>query len=148
MKLKIVSTEGTLYEWEITEIIVPTKDWEVGILPDHALYAWIIKWGLCKFKPIEFKWDFLREWDYIVISVWDGIVYTDWKIVSLAVSSANAKIELSEEELQKMKENLEKEIEEIKAKGSIEDIEKVLLQMNKILADIELIKLKKIKSPQ
>jgi hypothetical protein len=68
--------------------------------------------------------------------------------VSLAVSSANAKIELSEEELQKMKENLEKEIEEIKAKGSIEDIEKVLLQMNKILADIELIKLKKIKSPQ
>jgi hypothetical protein len=42
-----------------------------------------------------------------------------------------------------MKEKLEKEIEELKAKWSIEEIEKALLHMNKIIADLELAKIKK-----
>jgi len=61
----------------------------------------------------------------------------------MAVSQADVNIDVDEEELLKMKENLEKEIEEIKTKGSVEEIEKALLNMNKILADIQLAKLKK-----
>jgi len=146
MRLKIVSTKGVLVDEEVEEVVVPVKDWEVGILPWHEVYAGVVKWGLCKFKLSSNKWNFITEDEYAVISVGDWVVYTDGKEVRMAVSQADVNVEIDEEELSKMKENLEKKIEEIKTKGSIEDIEKVLLNMNKILADIQLVKLKKKKS--
>jgi len=138
MRLKIISTENNLFDGEVEEVIVPTQEWEIGILPDHAMYAWVVKWWICKFKTNEANEDFLKKDEFNVISVWDGVMYTDWKEVSIVVSSATSKNTMSDEELQKMKENLEKEIEEIKAKWSIEDIEKALFKMNKIMADLEL----------
>ena len=138
MKLKIISTEKSLFNWEVEEVIVPTKDWEIWILPNHAMYAWIVKWWICKFKTNENKNDFLKKDEFNIISVWDGVVYTDGKEISIVVSSANTKNTLSEKELEEMKQKLEKEIEEIKAKWSIEDIEKALFKMNKIMADLEL----------
>jgi len=138
MQLKIVSTNGILFQWEVEEVIVPTLSWEAGILEGHALYTAVIKWWICKIKTKQENENLINKWDYKLISVWDGVVYTDGKIVSLAVSSADSKIELSEEELEQMKEKLEKEIEEIKAKWSLEEIEKALFKMNKLLADIEL----------
>ena len=141
MRLRIVSTEWVLFDQEVEEVVVPTLEWEEGILPSHALYTAVIKWWICKIKTTKDKDDFVKQWDYTLISVWNGVVYTDWKIVSLAVSSANSKIDLSEEELEKMKEKLEREIEEIKAKWSLEEVEKALFNMNKLLADIELRKI-------
>jgi len=138
MKLKIVSTNGVLFEWEVDEVVVPTMEWEAGILPWHALYTAVIKWWICKIKTKQEDENLINQWDYKLISVWDGVVYTNWEEVSLAVSSADSKIELSEEELENMKKQLEKEIEEIKAKWSLEDVEKALFKMNKLLADIEL----------
>jgi len=138
MRLKIISTENNLFDGEVEEVIVPTQEWEIGILPNHAMYAWVVKWWICKFKTNEANKDFLKKDEFNVISVWDGVIYTDWKEVSIVVSSATSKNTMSDEELQKMKENLEKEIEEIKAKWSIEDIEKALFKMNKIMADLEL----------
>jgi len=138
MKLKIVATNWVLFEWNVDEVIVPTMEWEAGILPNHALYTAVVKWWICKVKTSEENENLINQWDYKLISVWDGVVYTDWNVVSLAVSSANSKIELSDEELENMKKELEKEIEEIKAKWSLEEVEKALFKMNKLLADIEL----------
>jgi len=144
MKLKIVSTNWTLVDLDnVNEVIVPVKDWEIWILPGHAMYAWIVKWWLCKFKTEQETGNFLKDNEYNVVSIWDWVVYTDGKEVRIAVSEANATLDIDEEELQKMKERLEKEIEEIKAKWSIEEIEKALLTMNKIIADLELAKIKK-----
>ncbi len=141
MKLKIVSTNWVLFEWDVDEVVVPTMEWEAGILPGHAVYTAVIKWGICKIKTSQESENFINQWDYKLISVWDGVVYTNGEEVSLAVSSANSKIELSEEELEQMRQKLEKEIEEIKAKWSLEEIEKSLFKMNKLLADIELKKM-------
>jgi len=138
MKLKIVSTEWVLFDQEVEEVIVPTKEWEVWILPEHALYAWVVQWWICKIKTSEDKNDFIRKDEYNLVSIWNGVVYTDWKQVSIVVSSANSKNNISNKELEEMKKKLEKEIEEIKAKWSLEDIEKALFKMNKIMADLEL----------
>jgi len=140
MYLKIISTNWILYQWETTEVVLPIKDWEIWILPNHEIYAWVIKWWICKFKTPK-KWnnqDFIKDWEYNIISMWDGAVYTDGKNISIAVSDANSNIEKSREELEKMKENLEKEIEKIKLKWSLEEIEKTLFKINKLNADIEL----------
>ena len=141
MKLKIVSTNWILFEGDIDEIVVPTLWWEVGILPSHALYTAVVKWWLCKIKTKQKNENLLTQWDYKLISVWEGVVYTNGKEVSLAVSSADSKIELSDEELEEMRKKLEKEIEEIKAKWSLEEVEKALFKMNKLLADIKLKKM-------
>ncbi len=143
MKLKITATNWVLFEWEVEEVIVPVKDWEVGILPWHALYSGIIKWWLCKFKESKDKWKFIKEWEYSVVSVWDWVVYTNWEEVRIAVSEANSTIDVDEDELIKMKEKLEKEMERVKNKWSVEEIEKALLSFNKIIADLELKRLKK-----
>lgn len=144
MKLKIVSTNWIIVDSDnVEEVIVPVKDWEIWILPWHAMYAWIVKWWICKFKTNQDKDDFLKSWEYNVVSIWDGVVYTDGNEVRIAVSEANATLDIDEEELQKMKEKLEKEIEELKAKWSVEEIEKALLSMNKIIADLELAQIKK-----
>jgi len=73
-----------------------------------------------------------------MISIWDGVVYTDGKEVHIAVSSANATIEKSKQEIEEMKKHLQEEIEKAKAKWSLEEIEKALFKMNKLEADIEL----------
>lgn len=141
MKLKIVSSNWILYEWETLEVLVPTKSWEIWILPNHEVYAWVIKWWICKFRTTS-TWNFIKDGGYNVISIWDGAVYTDWQRVDIAVSEASTDINKSKEELEKMQKNLENEIENIKAKWSLEDVEKALFKMNKIKADIELKKYK------
>jgi len=138
MKLKIVSTNWILFEWDVEEVVVPTMEGEAGILPGHALYTAVIKWWICKIKTNKEEENLINQGEYKLISVWDGVVYTDGNVVSLAVSSANSRIDLSEEELEEMRKKLEKELEEIKAKWSLEEIEKALFKMNKLLADIEL----------
>lgn len=137
MDLKIVSTDWILYKWKALEVVVPTKDWEIWILPDHEVYVWVIKWWICKFKT-EQTWNFIKDGEYNIISIWDGTVYTDWKKVDIVVSSANSTIEQSKEDLENMKKKLEKEIENIKLKWSLEDIEKALFKMQKIEADLRL----------
>ena len=143
MKLKIVSTNWILVDTDVKEVIIPVKDWEIGILPEHAPYTWVVKWWICKFKEENISEDLLSEWEYSIVSIWDGVVYTNGKEVRIAVSEANSSIDFDEEKLEEMRKELEKELEEIKAKWSIEDIEKALFKMNKLLADIELSKVKK-----
>lgn len=138
MRLKIVSSSGVLYSWDVDEVVVPTKEWEIWILPKHQAYAWVIKWWICKFKIAWKEKDFIKSWEYSVVSIWDWAVYTDWELVSIAVSTANSSIEMSEKELKERKEKLAKDIEKIKAKWSMEDIEKAIFKMNKIEADLKL----------
>jgi len=137
MNLKIVSTNWVLYQWKVSEVVVPTKDWEIWILPNHEAYTWVIKWWICKFKTDK-NWDFIKDGEYNIISIWDGVVYTDGKEVRIAVSSANATIEKSKQEIEEMKKHLQEEIEKAKAKWSLEEVEKALFKMNKLEADLEL----------
>lgn len=138
MRLKIVSSSGILYDWEVLEVVIPTKDWEIWILPKHEVYASVVKWWLCKFKTTQTQDDFIKSWEYSVVSIWDWAVYTDWDIISIAVSTADSSIEMSEEELEERRIQLEKDIEDIKAKWSLEEVEKALFKMNKIEADLKL----------
>jgi F0F1-type ATP synthase epsilon subunit len=141
MKLKIITPDKLLFEWEVKEAIIPTNAWELCILPEHAVYSWIVQWWICKFKLTSEKESFITKDDYSIVSIGNGIAYTDGEFISIVVSSADSKIDISLEKLEEMKQQLDKEIEQIKIKWSVEEVEKAMLQMNKILADIELSKL-------
>jgi hypothetical protein len=57
-------------------------------------------------------------------------------------SIATKELHTDEQVLKQMKEEMEKQIEEIKSKGSLDDIEKAFLHLQKISADIKLYKIK------
>jgi len=73
------------------------------------------------------------------------MAFVDGKIVRIVVSSATTLPNQSLESLNKIKSDLESKIQELKKKGSIEEIEKSLIKLEKIKADIKLEEIKESK---
>ena len=69
-------------------------------------------------------------------------MFVDGETILVVTSAATTSPQQSEELLIKNKENLEKEIADLKARGSIEDMEKALLDLQKIHADLKLYQMK------
>ena len=144
MYLKISSPDWVIFEWEVKEVYVPTEDWYVGILPWHVPLVSVVKPWILKFKPEKQLSDeeFIFEDDFVNVSVSKWLLFVDWKQVIVTTSKWVSKPEESLEILQKMKEDLQKQIEELKAKGSIEEIEKALVTLQTIEAEIRLLQKK------
>jgi len=150
MLLEIATPEGKVFEWKIEKMIIPTQVGEICILKNHQPLVSIVDPGIVKIKlhtkqKNEFiKWtSFLFEDDWLCISVWSGIVYVSWTEIVILSSTATVSIETDEEILEKMKKDMEKQIQEIKTKWSFDDIEKAFLNLQKITADLKLHKIKR-----
>lgn len=150
MFLKILSPEGLIFEWEVEKVIAPTMDGDIWILPHHAALSSIITPWIVKILPKDKKIDefikgtkFLFEDDKITLSVGKWLLYLDGENVVMLVGSATTKPISDEVALEKMKEDLEKEIEQIKLKWTVEEIEKAYLSLQKITADIKLYRMHK-----
>lgn len=149
MLLKIHTVHGVIFDGEVEMVELPTKVWVLSILPHHnPLTAMIVPW-IVKFIPIEKRrsefisdTEFLFEDEKITIAVWAGTIYTDGSVVILFVASATITPKSDREALEEMKKNLEKEIKEIKASGNSDEIERAYLNLQKLTADMELLKIK------
>lgn len=149
MLLKINSNEKIIYEWEIHKVSFMTFVWEITILPWHIPLATVLKAWVIKIYPLQAEkhnlpkeMDFLFENDAIQISLWQWIAYIDWENILLLTTWLNLNSEKKQELLDKMKNQLEKQIIEAKTKWSIEEIEKSLINLQKIDADMKLLRLK------
>jgi len=146
MLLKISSPSKVIYEWEVKQITIPTESGIITILPNHiplvtALKPWIISLVPEK-KPTSSEYLFSKNNISISVSKW--MVFVDWKIIRIVTAVATTNLEDSEKKLHEMKKNLEEEIKLLKKKGSIEEIEKSLIKLEKINADIKLERIKNI----
>lgn len=149
MQLKIQTVHGVIYDWQVEKVEIPSKSWVVCILPTHnPLISMIIPW-IVKFIPTEKKWsefidntEFLFEDEKIAIAVWEWTIYTDWKDVILFVATATVDLKTDNEALQEMKTNLENQIKEIKEKWNSDEIERAYLNLQKLTADMQLLKIK------
>lgn len=128
MQLKITSPDKIIYEWEIQEILLPTEIGELKVVPWNTPMVTALKPWITKFKTQK---------DEISISIWKWMVFVDWKIVRIAVSSATI-WKTNKKELNKEKERLEAQLRKLSINWSIEDIEKIQSQLAKINADIKL----------
>lgn len=152
MLLKILSPVKLIFEGEVEKVLAPTIDGDIGILPKHASLSSIIIPWIVKILPKEkeskefIKWtEFLFEDDKITLAVGKGLLYLDGDTVVMLVGTATTKPISDEKALEKMKEDLEKEIEQIKAKWDVESIEKAYLSLQQITADLKLYKMHKHK---
>lgn len=149
MLLKIHTVHGVIFDGEVERVELPTKVGVLSILPHHnPLTAMITPW-IVKFVPIEKRrsefiadTEFLFEDEKITIAVGEGTIYTDWTAVILFVASATITPKSDREALQEMKENLEKQIKEIRASWNSDEIERAYLNLQKLTADMELLKIK------
>ncbi|EKD24819.1 MAG: hypothetical protein ACD_80C00149G0005 [uncultured bacterium (gcode 4)] len=149
MFLKIISPSSVIYHGEVLKVIIPTAAWEIGILPHHIPLTSIITPWLVKFLPKEkhaeafVQWaTFLFEDDMITISVGKWLLYLDGETVELLINTATTHAVSDKALLEKMKADQEKEIELIKLKGDINEIEKAYLSLQQITADLKLHKMK------
>lgn len=147
MNLKISSPEGVIFNGDVEKITLPTEDGAITVLPNHIPLVSVLKPGVVVlwFKKQEAKNeldDFVHDGETFKISIGKGIVYVDGKNVSIVSSMVTKTPKESEQELQGMKLDLQKKIVSLREKGSIEEVEKWLMTLKKIEADIELARIK------
>lgn len=145
MKLKISTPEKTIYEWEIRQIVLPTESWEVTITSSSSPFVSSLRPGIVRIIPEEpISW-FIYFKNEISISTDKWMAFVDGKMIRIVVSSATTLPNQSLESLNKIKSDLENKIQQLKKNGSIEEIEKSLIKLEKIKADIKLEEMKETK---
>lgn len=138
MKLKISTPLKVIYQWEIEKISIPTENWNLKVMDGNAPMVTSIKPGIIKLWPIGNN---MRVGHEIYVSTSKGMVFIDGKIVRIVTPEATLAPEESESNLLQNKKNLEDKIKRLKTEWSIEEIEKALIKLEKINADIELKKM-------
>ena len=152
MKLKITSPERVVFEWDIQKINISTENGYIWILPWHVPLTTVVKPWIAKITvPAEKKEHLVKSSDFlfdenedIIISVSKWLLFLDWESILVTTSAATTNPWESEEALLTSKQSLEKNIEELKAKWSLEDMEKAFMDLEKIHADLKLFKMKGI----
>ena len=153
MRLKMHTVHGVIFDGQVEKVELPSKVWVLCILPHHnPITTTTIPW-IVRFTPIEKKGseflsdtDFLFEDEKVAMAVGEGFMYTDGNVVVLFVASATTTPKSDDQVLQEMKADLEKKISEIRATGDQEEIERAYLNLQKLTADIQLLRIKKRKS--
>lgn len=150
MLLKIISPIWIPFQWKVEKVIIPTQVGEIAVLPNHNPLSSIIKPWIVKIMPVEkinpekmtTAIHFILEDERINIAVSQWVLYLDGENILMFVSTATTNPNTEKEDLEKMKIQLEKDIQEIKIKWSVEEIEKAYLTLQKITADLKLHKIK------
>lgn len=150
MLLKISSPNGVIFEGEIAKVTLPTEKGEITILPNHIPLITVVKSGLVKLVPLHHKQaelfkdgEYLFEEDKLVFSISKGIALIDGKSIKLTTGTATTSPQETDETLSAMKQDLQHQIKSIRAKGNMEEMEKIINQLEKVNADMKLNKLKK-----
>lgn len=81
---------------------------------------------------------FLFDKDEITLSVGKGLLYLDGASIVMLVGVVTTVPISDETVLEQMKKDMEKEIEQIKLQGDIDEIDKAYLSLQKITSDLKL----------
>ncbi len=138
MKLKISTPAKVIFQWEIEKISIPTETGNLKVMEGHPPMVTSVKPGIIKLRPME---NHIKVGNEMFVSTSKGMVFIDGKIVRIVSAEATLAPEDSENALLQNKKALEDKIKRLKTEWSIEEIEKALMKLEKINADIELKKM-------
>lgn len=138
MKLKISTPAKIIFQGEIEKISIPTENGNLKVMVGNAPMVTTVKPGIIKLRPME---NHIKVWPEMYVSTSKGMVFIDGKIVRIVSSDATLAPEQSESTLLQNRRTLEEKIKRLKSEWSIEEIEKTLIKVEKINADLELKKM-------
>lgn len=147
MHLTLSSPEGKAFTWEVTKVTLPSSEGEIVILPWHQPLATIIQNGVVSFVPDDKEAigdGYVWNDDQVIIAVWAGLAHVDGTRIVVTTSVTSTSPTESKEILTKMKDDLEKQITELKIDGNDTDIEQAMMNLDKITADLRVAKLKNV----
>lgn len=147
MLLKISSPEKRIYEGKVEKVTIPTEAGEITVLPHHQPLSSVVKPWLLRLKPEQLdasEWYIIDQWA-ITISLSKGVLFVDGENIIITTAAATTSPEESEEVLLQMRKDMEAQLEKIRVEGNVEDLEKAMINLQKITADLRLVKLKGIK---
>ena len=143
MLLRVHTISGVIFDGSVERVEIPTKSWLIGILPHHNPLTTIVNPGILRLLPTQKRGsEFLFEDERIAIAIGDGVCYTDGQAVMLFVASATTNPQNDEQVLQEMKQKLETQIQQIRSEWDYEEIERAYLHLQKLTADLKLLKIK------
>ena len=147
MLCKISSPEKVIFNGKVEKITIPTESGDITVLPGHMPLVSVVKPGIVTIWPSEKNSDntFVFSDEKASVSVSKGMLYVDGKNISIVTSAATTSPEDSSTVLRDMKKSLEEKIAELKKQGSIEEIERSLIKLEKIRADIKLAQIQESK---
>ncbi len=145
MHLKISAPWWVVFDWVVSKVTIPTYSWEITILPWHQPLSSVIKTWVVSFETTEDVGEgFVVTQNKVNISVSKWILLVDGENVLLTTSAATSSPTQTQEVLQNMSSQMEEDLAKIRDEGNAEDLEKALENMEKIQADIKLIKLRNL----
>lgn len=131
MQLKISTTQNTIaYEGEITSIILPTENGQKTI--DSTSRPWMMQLlpGLIKITS--------KEGSVSSLSISKGIALIGEKNINITTSNINSTPLQKLTQLRSNQYLLELKLQKLRAQGAIEEINALILQLEKVKADIKL----------
>ena len=141
MNLKISSPSGVLFQGEINSVTLPTEQGDLTIWQQHSPLITIIKPWLVRFVPIKQEKDFVHDQEKIVVSLAKGTALIDGKNIIVTTSTATRYPHDSHEMLQQMRNSLNSQIKRMRTEYNMQELEKVINQVEKINADLQLLQL-------
>lgn len=143
MLFKIASPQGIIFEWDVSEVILPTESWSVTVYPNHTPLITMIKPWLISLTPTNTIipstwWQYIFDGNHIIVSVSKGVALMDGKSIKVTANAVTSSPSESQDKLHQMKEHLQQHINRIRSKGNMEEIEKTIIQLEKVNADMKL----------
>lgn len=95
IQFKIVTPERVVFEGAVDEVIMPTVDGEIAVLPDHIPLVTLSKAGVLRIK---------QGTEEITMAVSSGVIEVDGKKVVVLADTAERADELEEAKIEKARE--------------------------------------------
>lgn len=103
LQFKIVTPERVVFEDAVDEVIIPTTEGEIAVLPDHLPLVALLKAGVLRIK---------KGGEETPLAVSSGVIEIDGKRVVVLADTAERADELEEEKIEKAREEAQKLMEE------------------------------------
>ncbi len=148
MFLKITTPDSTVFEWEVQKLSIPTENGIITVLDNHMPLVSVVVPGILTIWsdniPQEEKtFAFLSQWKWFALSVSKWFLFVDGENINVVTSGSDKKYN-SSNELKEAKIAVQENIEKLREKWAIEEVEKKLVELKKIDADIKLYEIKEL----
>lgn len=134
-----------LFEWDVSDVTIPTRIGQITVLPDHIPLTTIIESGIIQCTPTDqslaHDQTFVFDKKHISLAIGGGIAYIDGNnLIILGTAGSRGGINTLEE-LQAKKKKIQQKIDQSTQEGDLHTVEQALTEMDSIDAEITLSKI-------
>lgn len=145
MHLKISSPIAVLFDHDIQKVTLPSGVGDITVLSWHQPLSTTLNPGLVTITTAaDLDESYTQVNDQVLISVSKGLVMVDGESIVITTSVWITSASESQEVLQKMKDDLQAELDQIKAEWNKQELEAAIMNIEKVTADLRLAKFGKV----